>query len=202
MKIFEILGSDWLDTIILIITVLVTIAIYLFQKRNECRNAARIIVMQIEAINQNVDKLIGTLGLDVNNMDIDKFWQSNKIIEKNEWEHYRYLFAKKLKYNEMYAINIYYSNVISVYMQQEQIKHIIAEASKKIALDETKSNPPKSNETKLNEIKSNETKADKTKSKIIIPELFWITISMQYDRIYESRKIIPYEKLKKIAKMK
>ena len=178
--IVEILGADCTDAIIMFITVFVTIAIYRFQKIHEHRNAARIIVMQIEAINQNVDKLVGTLGLDVNNMDIDKFWQSEKIIEKNEWEHYRYLFANKLKYNEMYAINIYYSNVISVYTQQEQIKHIIAEASKKIALKE-----PKSDE-----------------SKIIIPELFWITISMQYDRIYESRKIIPYDKLKKIAKMK
>ena len=43
--IFKVLGYDCVDAIIMLITVGVTIAIYVIQKRNERRNAARIIIM-------------------------------------------------------------------------------------------------------------------------------------------------------------
>lgn len=179
--IFKVLGYDCVDAIIMLITVGVTIAIYVIQKRNERRNAARIIIMQIDTINHRIDKLNGTIGIDVNNMDNDRFWQSDDIIEKNDWEMYRHLFVKELDYSEIRSMSIYYSNVISIHNQQQEIKNVILNASKKNAYRIIKTNS--------------------TEGKIRVPELFVMTIRMQYERVVESRSAVPYEKLKKIAKM-
>lgn len=179
--VFNILGSDCIDAIIMFLTVVVTIVIYVTQKRNERRNAARIIVMQIDIINHRVDKLDRTIGLDVSKIDTDKFWQSDNIIETNEWEIYRHLFVKKLDYSEIRSMSTFYSNVISIYDQQQEIKGIIANASKTNAFGEKSEHSDE--------------------GRIRVPNLFAMTIRMQYERIVESRLAVPYEKLRKIARM-
>ena len=94
---------------------------------------------------------------------------------------YRHLFVKELDYSESRSVSIYYSNVISIHNQQQEIKNVILNASKKNAYRIIKTNS--------------------TEGKIRVPELFVMTIRMQYERVVESRSAVPYEKLKKIAKM-
>ena len=74
MQIFlEILGEGYTQSLILIITVAVTAIIYFLQKRDERRNAARMIVMQIDSMNKRVDSLMRAVGTDISRFDLEKF---------------------------------------------------------------------------------------------------------------------------------
>lgn len=137
--------------------------------------------MQIDIINQRVDSLVRTLGLDVKTICVARFWQTDKVIDKNEWEICRYLFIKKLNYNEIRAMNNYYSNIMSVMKQQDEIKQIILEGCKHYAVSEHKSIIDSSG--------------------IRIPTLLIETIGGQCNKLVEGRTAIPYERLKEIANM-
>lgn len=180
-KLLDILNENYFQSIILILTVVVTIIIYYWQRRSARCDAARVIVMQIDSVNQKTDSLIRCFGANVKFFDVAKFWKSDDVIEKNEWEKYRHLFINLLNYNEICALNNYYDNVVSIVKQQQEIKNVISNASKSNSFHNRAADDPKSN--------------------INVPTLYFTTIQMQYEKIVNSRMTVPYERLKKIAKM-
>ena len=91
------------------------------------------------------------------------------------------MFINLLNYNEICALNNYYDNVISIVKQQQEIKNVISEASKSNSFHNRTPDDPMSD--------------------IKVPTLYFITIQMQYEKIVNSRMTVPYERLKKIAKM-
>lgn len=71
-KIIEIMGTVHAQSFILLATVIVTGAIFFYQRKAEKRDAARIIVMQIDSINQKVDSLMRILGPDISVFDYNE----------------------------------------------------------------------------------------------------------------------------------
>ena len=112
------IDSNFFQTIILIITVSVTIWIYFYQKGAERRDAARVIVMQIDSIDQKTEQLVRVVGNDINSFDVERLWKIENVIENNIWQEYRHLFVKKLNYNEIVALNNYYDSVVIIKCQQ------------------------------------------------------------------------------------
>lgn len=186
MSLWDFFDSNFVQNIILVITVGVTIWIYFVQMKARRRDAARIIVMQIDSINQKTEILKQAVGNDTTTFYPDKLWKIENVIENNEWEKYRHLFVKKLHYNEIVALNNYYDNVISIRFQQDEIKGIISEINKDYYV--------KHSEEAQEEF-------EKRKKNLRIASLYLDTIQIQYTKIRNSREAIPYEQLKKIAKI-
>lgn len=185
MKVFlEILGEGYTQSLILIVTVAVTAIIYFLQKRDEKRNAARMIVMQIDSLNSKVDSLMRTLGKDITSVELDKFWQTEDILEESKWDQYKQLFVKKLNYNEIISLNNYYANILSIGKQQEEIKNMMKLLYKKHFEDS---------------IHISDTEFPQKKFHMRIPTLFFQTMQNQYESIMIARRAVPYDRLKKIT---
>lgn len=179
-SILDILGKSYIQSIILIVTVLATVLIYFCQKWAERRDAARTIIIQMDIMNRRVDALARIIGNDVSHFNMDKFWESQDILEENEWNRYRYMFVKKLNYNEIVALNNYYYNIVLMAKQQQNIKEIILEVFKHRAKSTQSTNEEQS---------------------LGVPTLLLQTILGQYEKIVEARATVPFERLKKIARM-
>lgn len=184
---YEFFNSNFFQTLVLIITVGVTIAIYRKQKRAELKNAARMIIIQIDSIKTKTDMLMRTLGTDTTTFDYNKVWQAESIINNNIWETYRHLFVKKLEYNEIVALNNYYDNVMEIARQQDEIKNIFSKVNK--------SHYIKHMEEDIDEFKDSKPVQHRC------PALYLQTIQIQYDAIVKSFDVVPYNKLKRIAKI-
>ncbi len=180
----EILGEGYTQSLILIITVAVTAIIYFLQKRDERINAARMIVMQIDSLNNRVDSLMRVLGTDVTRFDAEKFWQTEDILEDSKWDQYKQLFVKKMDYNEIIALNNYYANIISIGKQQAEVKTLTSGLFKKYYECNVSVTDEKMQENPLF-IRSS--------------SLYFQTMQAQYERILISRDAVPYELLKREA---
>lgn len=178
-KVLLVLDQAYAQSIILIITVLATVIIYYIQRKAARRDAARTIVIQIDILNSRIDSLARILGSDISKFDIDQFWQSEDIIDVNEWNKYRHLFVKKLHYNEIVSLTNYYDNVVLIGKQQARIKVAASEEM----------------EAKIRE------GVAEGGTQIQVPTLYFHTIQQQYKKIVAERATIPYEQLKKIARM-
>lgn len=72
---WEIADSNFFQTFILIITVIVTIWIYFHQKKAERKDAARIVVMQINNVDLRAEQLARAIGNDTSTFDVDRLWK-------------------------------------------------------------------------------------------------------------------------------
>ena len=86
--------------------------VYFCQKRNEKRNAAFLITLQIDEIK---DKM-----LDINEMIVDgvinetSFYETLDIINDNQWEKYKHLFVNKIDHYSYKTINSFYEYALSI----------------------------------------------------------------------------------------
>ncbi len=95
------------------------IFIYKAQKRNEIRNAATLILNQIDFIEKNTEKLKDASALKIDEITL---YQSPELCRDNLWEQYQHLFVKELLYNEMSLINDFYGRI---YRIEKAKKHLM-----------------------------------------------------------------------------
>lgn len=94
----------WANIIQSVITLLVggfAIGLYIKQKIDEKQNAARIILIEVQNAEQELEKIRETLRK--NTLDIDAFCMPN-----NSWQKYYHLFSKELDRTEWDAISDFY----------------------------------------------------------------------------------------------
>lgn len=117
---------EWSGTgnIIPILALATTWIIYHRNKVNQRKNAARIVIMQIENIYDNVLELSNCIREDYS-YDPYKMNQSKSILDENEWNNYKHLFVKKLSDEQIKTINLYYEYAILFKEQQNALKHSI-----------------------------------------------------------------------------
>ncbi len=96
--------------------------IYYFQCKAKRRDAAALIVTQIEELKEKM--------LQINNISIDNtinekaFYETLDIITENQWEKYKHLFIKKMDSNSFKTINNFYESVLSVREQLVFVKQL------------------------------------------------------------------------------
>lgn len=186
-NVYDFLDSNFFQTIVLIVTVGATFVLYRIQKWTERKEAAQIIVMQIDSINKKTEFLLRILGTDVvSSFNSEAFWKTENVIDDSEWEKYRHLFVKKLNYNEIIALNNFYDYTVSIKNQQSEIKKIMSEMNIQFY-------------TSKMEVTDEEFKKERQIPWLRVPTLYLDTILREYEKILTSRMEIPYEKLKKIA---
>lgn len=124
IKIF--LESNFFQSLILIVTIIVTYCIYLRKERNNLKSAATIIALQIKNIEKNIEylKAEGVMGETLNEQN---FHYSMPIFEENMWEKYKHMFASRLKPSDFASIEMFYEVAQAIRVQQYYIKQRIQE---------------------------------------------------------------------------
>ena len=86
--------------------------VYFFQKANKKREAAALIVTQIEDIKE---KILSINNISENNIINEKaFYETLDIITDNQWEKYRHLFINKIDSHSFKMISKFYEYTLSI----------------------------------------------------------------------------------------
>ena len=185
-KIVEFIEWNGTGNIIPILALATTWIIYHRNKVNQRKNAARIVVMQIESIYDNVVELSNCIREDYS-YDPYKMNQSKSILDENEWNNYKHLFIKKLSDEQIKTINLYYEYAILFNEQQNALKHSI-----KLSYDAFYSKY----------VENDKNYMSKKRVYIRTSEIYTQTIRENIKSFKNIKEIFPLEKLKKIAGMK
>lgn len=95
---------------------------YLFQKKQEKRDAAALIVLQIDELKEKL--------LEVNDMVVDgvinetSFYETLDIINDNQWEKYKHLFVNKIDNQSYKVISSFYEYTLSIREQLSFAKRL------------------------------------------------------------------------------
>lgn len=114
------------DNIIGIATVLVgfvALVVYKLNKRDEMRSAAAMIVMQIDAINLEIEKLSRYCAND--NFDIVALYESQALVDCSYWEKYKHLFVNKMDSHSFQSLDSFYTDSKVINDQIKLIKQMV-----------------------------------------------------------------------------
>ena len=113
---------DSIISILLVLGGFTAFLIYYFQCKSRRRDAAALIVTQIEELKEKL--------LQINNISIDNtinekaFYETLDIITENQWEKYKHLFIKRIDSYSFKTINNFYELVLSVREQLIFVKQL------------------------------------------------------------------------------
>ena len=129
----EFLDSNFFQTIVLIVTALITITIYKQQKKEKRKESATIILLQIKAIDKNIDLAKKCIINDIE-FDIAKILMINKVLNINLWEENRQYLLSKFNSEEIRLINEYYECATTIENQILAYKNTILSSYKSFYL--------------------------------------------------------------------
>ena len=118
--------SNLLQTLVLVITLLVTLYIYFNKEYKNLKSATTILVLQIKNIEKNIEylKAEGVSGEAINELQLH---YSIPIFEENAWDKYKHIYASRLSSSDFAKIEQFYEVAQAVRIQQNQIKQKIQE---------------------------------------------------------------------------
>lgn len=116
MELFDFLKVNWVN-LGLILVGLSAVWIYKMQEKGKLRDAAYMIVLQINELQKRVQEIqsyITNQGL-----NLTAFYESLPLIDVNYWNNYKHLFVCKIDNKSYDSINKFYQYVTSMQEQQE-----------------------------------------------------------------------------------
>lgn len=103
---------NFIINILLVIGGFAGFAVYFWQNKNKERDAAALVVTQIEEIKE---KILSINNISANNIINEKaFYETLDIITDNQWEKYRHLFVKKIDPHSFKTISKFYECILSI----------------------------------------------------------------------------------------
>ncbi len=128
MTLGEIFDSNLFQTVAVLVGAGVAWCVYLFGKRREVKNVARILVLQIRNIEEAITYLKSEC-ISTNQMINETQMHYSKIVyDDNQWIKNRYLIVKGLKQNEFETIDHFYSIATEIKEQQLYIRNKIIQS--------------------------------------------------------------------------
>lgn len=119
--IYDFLDSNMLQTLVLIATVLVTILLFLANKREKRRNAVTILMLQIKDIEKNIEFLLSD-GIVDGNIQVRPLHYSVLIYDENSWSKYSHLIVGKISKLSYETIDYFFKTAQQIREQQVFIK--------------------------------------------------------------------------------
>jgi len=174
--------------------------VYWWQKRNEKRDAASLVVLQIEDLTYKL--------LEVNDMIVDgminetSFYETLDIINDNQWEKYKHLFVNKIDSFSYKIINSFYEYTLSIKeqlslakrLQQNQYFNIqgMLDSNCNVFLMETINSERFNIKDNIKNIAANSPEEEKIKSLILDNITFeeGINITKMYEKYSEQKEIL------------
>lgn len=121
MELLVFLKSNWVN-LGLILVGLSAVWIYKMQEKGKLRDAACMIVLQINELQKRVQEIqsyITNQGL-----NLTAFYESLPLIDVNYWNNYKHLFVRKIDNKSYDSINKFYQYVTSMQEQQELLRNL------------------------------------------------------------------------------
>ena len=121
MELFDFLKANWVN-LGLILVGLSAVWIYKMQEKGKLRDAACMIVLQINELQKRVQEIqsyITNQGL-----NLTAFYESLPLIDVNYWNNYKHLFVRKIDNKSYDSINKFYQYVTSMQEQQELLRNL------------------------------------------------------------------------------
>ena len=121
MAVIDFFIENWVN-LALIIVGLSAVWIYKAQEKGKLRDAASLIVLQIDELQKRVSELqsyITDKGL-----NFAAFYESLPLIDVNYWNKYKHLFIRKMDNKSFDNLNKFYQYVTSMQEQQELMKNL------------------------------------------------------------------------------
>lgn len=121
MELLDFLKANWVN-LGLILVGLSAVWIYKMQEKGKLRDAACMIVLQINEIQKRVQEIqsyITNQGL-----NLTAFYESLPLIDVNYWNNYKHLFVRKIDNKSYDSINKFYQYVTSMQEQQELLRNL------------------------------------------------------------------------------
>ena len=116
--------SNFFQTVVMVITVVVTVREYQKQIYQKEKDAASVVLLQINSIHDHVEKLSGQF-MDSEKFDIPSMWCATKVFDENYWEQYKQLLLRYLSSDKIRDINQYYTYATVINRQIEAFHDMI-----------------------------------------------------------------------------
>lgn len=117
--------KEW-DNILLILTGFLAFAVYFLQKKAEKRNAAILVLSQINELKEKISKV--TEIISGNQLNLTEIYETLDILNDNQWNKYKHLFASKIDSNSIRIIDRFYESVSLIREQLVLAKNIQQQA--------------------------------------------------------------------------
>ena len=121
------LNSNLFQTLVLIITVLVTIVIYFANKREKRKNAVAILTLQIREIEKNIEFLLSE-GIVEGIIQPRSLHYSVLIYDVDNWSKYSHLIVGKISQLSFEAIDSFFKTAQQIREQQILIKNKVLQS--------------------------------------------------------------------------
>ena len=121
MVLINFIKDNWVN-LGLIIVALSAVWIYKAQEKEKMRDAASLVVLQIDELQKRVQEIqsyITNQGL-----NLTAFYESLPLIDVNHWKNYKHLFIRKIDTKSYDSINKFYQYVTSMQEQQELMRNL------------------------------------------------------------------------------
>ena len=121
MELINFIKDNWVN-LGLIIVGLSAVWIYKAQEKGKLRDAASLVVLQIDELQKRVQEIqsyITNQGL-----NLTAFYESLPLIDVNHWKNYKHLFIRRIDNKSYDSINKFYQYVTSMQEQQELIRNL------------------------------------------------------------------------------
>ncbi len=105
------LNTTLFQSTIILFSILVTYAIYKNQQDDNIYNIAKLIILEIESIEKNIDLILKSTNHELI-VSSEQLFQTIPIYQKLDWIQYRGLLASKLDIEHIRAISNFYEGVI------------------------------------------------------------------------------------------
>lgn len=119
--IIDFLSINWVN-LLLIIVGSFALVIYLLQEHRKVIEAASLIVLQIDELQERVKEIQSYI---VNGqLNETAFYESRKLFDIDYWNHYKHYFIRKMDVKSFQTLNSFYDCVAEMQEQQELMKNL------------------------------------------------------------------------------
>lgn len=112
----------WFLDALLVFVGLAALAVYRLQKCDKRREAASLVVIQINSLQDSVREIARYTAN--NQLDNVAFYEALPILNENYWDKYKHLFVRKMDSASFKRINQFYEAVAALSNQQQYIKEM------------------------------------------------------------------------------
>lgn len=125
--IMDFLNSNLFQTLVLIVTVVVTILIFRANKREKRKNAVTILMLQIREIEKNIEFLLSE-GMIDGNIQQRPVHYSALVYDENYWSKYSHLIVGKMSQLSFQTIDAFFKTAQQIREQQILIKNKVLQS--------------------------------------------------------------------------
>lgn len=123
----EFLNSNLFQTIVLIVTAVITVWIFFYRKHKEKCNAVTVLMLQIKEIEHNIEYLLSEWGTNTTINETNMHY-STIVYEENQWTKYSHLIVGEVSQLAFEQIDNFFKVACRVREQQIYIKQKIHQA--------------------------------------------------------------------------